>query len=519
MSIAVTGASAKILFESPSQVNLKKKLLKEGDFEIVSSNPESATNLVKGITVVRTRELTGRDATTDEPIYDYKEFPIKHPREDIADVFRRRLPRDAKGLLTVPGLTVATVAGLNTVLETYGIYLEPNEFTITKQGSAAYILKANYNCVLFFGKITITNTPAITEPLEVYEADNAGSVVVPPVVDLSTYPSVPAGTKLTINNIVYKGSNKSLFSATINSDLIINISTPAGVADSVATVYAMYNDQVVATVPFLAKANTVTQVPLRTGSTATNAAGYVFLVHSGQEPTPPTVGAPLTFKPGFTINPVKASVVSATFSGFDEGEVLNNYPTNNRSLGLNLVYANNATKPESVEWEVTGITGSSITYETSQQQNPNNTSAWQLFLTFPKNTVPSTRDITVKATVNGNIVVTKVIKVIIPTLTGSKLLDSTYNNLTAMIARGGEYIADAVQVALLEDGYIPKGPISLTTTNEYIDIEPKVGGPVNQFEVVVTNLPEGYDEVVTFVVGVDGKTFNNTVTLKYESVA
>ena len=169
MSIAVTGASAKILFESPSQVNLKKKLLKEGDFEIVSSNPESATNLVKGITVVRTRELTGRDATTDEPIYDYKEFPIKHPREDIADVFRRRLPRAAKGLLTVPGLAVATVAGLNTVLETYGIYLEPNEFTITKQGSAAYILKANDNCVLFFGKITITNKPAITEPLEVYQ--------------------------------------------------------------------------------------------------------------------------------------------------------------------------------------------------------------------------------------------------------------------------------------------------------------------------------------------------------------
>ena len=51
MSTQLTGASAKILFESPAQLNLKKKLLKEGHFEIVSSGPESATNLDKGITV------------------------------------------------------------------------------------------------------------------------------------------------------------------------------------------------------------------------------------------------------------------------------------------------------------------------------------------------------------------------------------------------------------------------------------------------------------------------------------
>lgn len=171
MSTQLTGASAKILFESPAQLNLKKKLLKEGNFEIVSSGPESATNLDKGITVVRTKQLVGSDAITDAPIYEYKEFPITHPRENIADVFRRRLPRDAAGQLTVPGLTAATLIALNTKLETYGIYLEPTEFTLVPHGTSAFILTAKQNCVIFYGKISFAKTAAVTEPKEVYEAE------------------------------------------------------------------------------------------------------------------------------------------------------------------------------------------------------------------------------------------------------------------------------------------------------------------------------------------------------------
>ena len=171
MSTQLTGASAKILFESPAQLNLKKKLLKEGNFEIVSSGPESATNLDKGITVVRTKQLVGSDAITDAPIYEYKEFPITHPRENIADVFRRRLPRDAAGQLTVPGLTATTLTALNAKLETYGIYLEPKEFTLVAHGTSAFILTAKNNCVIFYGKISFTNTEAAKESLEVYEAE------------------------------------------------------------------------------------------------------------------------------------------------------------------------------------------------------------------------------------------------------------------------------------------------------------------------------------------------------------
>lgn len=171
MSTQLTGASAKILFESPAQLNLKKKLLKEGNFEIVSSGPESATNLDKGITVVRTKQLVGSDAITDAPIYEYKEFPITHPRENIADVFRRRLPRDAAGQLTVPGLTATTLTALNAKLETYGIYLEPKEFTLVAHGTSAFILTAKNNCVIFYGKISFAKTAAATAPKEVYEAD------------------------------------------------------------------------------------------------------------------------------------------------------------------------------------------------------------------------------------------------------------------------------------------------------------------------------------------------------------
>ena len=171
MSTQLTGASAKILFESPAQLNLKKKLLKEGNFEIVSSGPESATNLDKGITVVRTKQLVGNDAITDAPIYEYKEFPITHPRENIADVFRRRLPRDAAGQLTVPGLTAVTLTSLNAKLENYGIYLEPKEFTLVAHGTSAFILTAKNNCVIFYGKISFTNTEAAKESLEVYEAE------------------------------------------------------------------------------------------------------------------------------------------------------------------------------------------------------------------------------------------------------------------------------------------------------------------------------------------------------------
>ena len=171
MSTQLTGASAKILFESPAQLNLKKKLLKEGNFEIVSSGPESATNLDKGITVVRTKQLVGSDAITDAPIYEYKEFPITHPRENIADVFRRRLPRDAAGQLTVPGLTAVTLTALNAKLEAYGIYLEPKEFTLVAHGTSAFILTAKQNCVIFYGKISFAKTAAVTEPKEVYEAE------------------------------------------------------------------------------------------------------------------------------------------------------------------------------------------------------------------------------------------------------------------------------------------------------------------------------------------------------------
>lgn len=171
MSTQLTGASAKVLFESPAQLKLKKKLLAEGNFEIVSSGPESATNLDKGITIVRTKQLVGRHPITDEAIYEFKEFPITHPRENIADVFRRRLPRDAKGGLTLPALSEATMADLNAALEDYGIYLEPSEFTITKQGDAAYHVTAKNNCVIFYGKISITNTDAVQAPKEVYSVD------------------------------------------------------------------------------------------------------------------------------------------------------------------------------------------------------------------------------------------------------------------------------------------------------------------------------------------------------------
>lgn len=174
MSTQLTGASAKILFESPAQLKLKKKLLKEGNFEIVSSGPESATNLDKGITVVRTKQETGRDALTDAPIYEYTEFEIKHPRENIADVLRRRLPRDAKGQLTVPGLAAPTLTALNAILANYGVYLEPKEFILVKQGDAAFNLTAKKHCVIFYGKITVTNTAAATAPLEVYESESAG---------------------------------------------------------------------------------------------------------------------------------------------------------------------------------------------------------------------------------------------------------------------------------------------------------------------------------------------------------
>lgn len=171
MSTQLTGASAKVLFESPAQLNLKKKLLKEGNFEIVSSGPESATNLDKGITVVRTKQEVSRDALTDEPVYEYKEFEVKHPRENIADVFRRRLPRDAAGQLTVPGLTGPTMAELNTALQPFAIYLEPKEFTLNKQGAASFNLTAKNNCIIFYGKIHFTNTVATTAPKEVYEAE------------------------------------------------------------------------------------------------------------------------------------------------------------------------------------------------------------------------------------------------------------------------------------------------------------------------------------------------------------
>lgn len=181
MSTQLTGASAKVLFESPAQLNLKKKLLAEGNFEIVSSGPESATNLDKGITIVRTKQIVSRDALTDEPVYAYKEFPITHPRENIADVFRRRLPRDAKGGLTLPTLSEANMAELNVALEDYGIYLEPSEFTITKQGDAAYHVVANNNCVIFYGKISITNTDAVQAPKEVYSADGEEVEVETPV--------------------------------------------------------------------------------------------------------------------------------------------------------------------------------------------------------------------------------------------------------------------------------------------------------------------------------------------------
>lgn len=513
MSTQLTGASAKILFESPAQLNLKKKLLQEGNFEIISSGPESATNLDKGITIVRTKQLISRDALTDEPIYEYKEFPIKHPRENIADVLKRRLPRDADGLLTVPGITEATIAELNDGLEEFGVYLEPTEFTITQQGDAAYILRAKNNSVIFYGKISFTNTDAVVAPKEVYEPESNGGETELPI-DLSKYPDLLAGTALTINSVVYKGTSKPLFSATVNSDLIINVATPNGTVDSVATVYVTYGGQIVAAVPFLAKANTVTQVPFKTGTVATDQSGYVFLVYPGRAPTPPA-GQPLVVKPMFTINSTKASVVSATLSGYEDNEVINSDDTIGRPLTLNLVLANNSTKPETVEWEVTGITGSTITYETNQQQDPTNTGMWQLFLSFPANSVPTTRDITVTAIINGTVRVSQVIKVIIPKLTGALLIDGENGELATITASGGDFISGAVMVLLLDAGYTTDGPITLTTTNEYVEITPKVGGPKNQFEIVVTGLPEAYDQTITLVAGVDDKVYEKPIRLMH----
>ncbi len=214
MSTQLTGASAKILFESPAQLKLKKKLLKEGNFEIVSSGPESATNLDKGITVVRTKQETGRDALTDAPIYEYTEFEIKHPRENIADVLRRRLPRDAKGQLTVPGLAGPTMAELNTALQPFAIYLEPNEFTLNKQGAASFNLTAKNNCIIFYGKIHFTNTVATTAPKEVYSADGEEvemeTPVTPPSESGSSNESGSGVGEVTLTDVIYNTETRVL---------------------------------------------------------------------------------------------------------------------------------------------------------------------------------------------------------------------------------------------------------------------------------------------------------------------
>ena len=217
MSTQLTGASAKILFESPAQLKLKKKLLKEGNFEIVSSGPESATNLDKGITVVRTKQETGRDALTDAPIYEYTEFEIKHPRENIADVLRRRLPRDAKGQLTVPGLAAPTLAALNTILANYGVYLEPKEFDLVKQGEAAFNLTAKKHCVIFYGKITVTNTPAVTPPKEEYEAEGEGE-------------GEPSGDPL-ISNLAYSLDTNNITAFVTNANTAM-VATSTGFTDT-----------------------------------------------------------------------------------------------------------------------------------------------------------------------------------------------------------------------------------------------------------------------------------------------
>ena len=217
MSTQLTGASAKILFESPAQLKLKKKLLKEGNFEIVSSGPESATNLDKGITVVRTKQETGRDALTDAPIYEYTEFEIKHPRENIADVLRRRLPRDAKGQLTVPGLAAPTLTALNAILANYGVYLEPKEFTLVKQGDAAFNLTAKKHCVIFYGKITVTNTPAVTAPKEEYEAEGDGE-------------GEPSGDPL-ISNLAYSLDTNNITAFVTNANTA-TVATSTGFTDT-----------------------------------------------------------------------------------------------------------------------------------------------------------------------------------------------------------------------------------------------------------------------------------------------
>lgn len=239
MSTQITGASAKVLFESPAQLKLKKKLLAEGNFEIVSSGPESATNLDKGITVVRTKQLVGRHPITDEPIYEFKEFPIAHPRENIADVFRRRLPRDAKGGLTLPALTEATMADLNAALEDYNIYLEPSEFTITKQGAAAYHVTAKNNCVIFYGKISITNTNAVQAPQEVYSVDGeeveVETPVTPPSEGGSSNESGSGASEVTLTDVIYNIETRVLIGL-VSGASEVTVSTDAEGAEAIKVV-------------------------------------------------------------------------------------------------------------------------------------------------------------------------------------------------------------------------------------------------------------------------------------------
>lgn len=202
MSIELSSASANILFNSVNQQRLQKKLLTNDNFEIVKTGAFSDTDRGNGETIVRTKKVVGADPITDEPIYEYTEFPIKHPREDIAEVFRRRLPRDAKGQLTVAA-NVTNMTTLNAALAAFDIYLEPSEFTVIRHGDAA-VLTAKPTCILFYGKIGVSTKPKVTDPIEVFEAETPdegeeGGSTTPPVIPPNNLSVVKNGNKLTLN--------------------------------------------------------------------------------------------------------------------------------------------------------------------------------------------------------------------------------------------------------------------------------------------------------------------------------
>ena len=174
MSILLTSASAKALFETPTNIALGQKILTDENFTITETKALSQSDLSKAQSIVTVTIVTGEDPVTEEPITIQRLFEINHDRENIRDVLRRRLPRDAGHQLTIPGLEEATIEAVNELLEEYHIFLEPTEFKVTQQGDNVFHITALPHCVIFYGTVGVTGGDAVTDPLEVYEPEATG---------------------------------------------------------------------------------------------------------------------------------------------------------------------------------------------------------------------------------------------------------------------------------------------------------------------------------------------------------